>query len=47
MSESPVRQNSVLSFNFNQSVKVRKKSPDIASNAGILSLREAGQRRFR
>jgi hypothetical protein len=44
LSESPVRQNALFSFDFNRSVKVRKESPDITSNAGILLLREAEYR---
>lgn len=41
MSESQRRQEPLLSFDFNHSVKLRKESPDITLNAGVLLLREA------
>jgi hypothetical protein len=40
MSESKNRQEPPFSFEFNRSIKVRKESPAITSNAGVLLLRE-------
>lgn len=40
MSESKNRQEPLSSFEFNRSIKVRKESPAITSNAGVLLLRE-------
>jgi hypothetical protein len=40
MSEFRNRQEPLFSFDFNRSIKVRKESPGITSNAGVLLLRE-------